>query len=46
MPDDVSRLVGIEGLVVTGVLERTEQLELRSSSRLMLGVAGGAGARR
>ncbi|MBV8712211.1 MAG: ISL3 family transposase, partial [Solirubrobacterales bacterium] len=28
MPDDVSRLVGIEGLVVTGVLERTEQLEL------------------
>jgi len=37
MPDDVSRLVGIEGLVVTGVLERTEQLELEVEIRLEAG---------
>jgi transposase len=28
MQDDVSRLVGIEGLAVTGVVERAEQLEI------------------
>ena len=37
MPDDVSRLVGIDGLVVTGLVERTEQLELEVELMLEAG---------
>lgn len=37
MSDDVSRVVGIEGLVVTGVVERGGRLELEVELRLEAG---------
>ncbi|MBV9003215.1 MAG: ISL3 family transposase [Solirubrobacterales bacterium] len=37
MQDDVSRLVGIEGLAVTGVVERAEQLEIEVELKLEAG---------
>jgi transposase len=37
MQDDVSRLVGIDGLVVTGVIEQSEQLELEVELELDAG---------
>jgi hypothetical protein len=46
MRDDVSRLVGVDGVVVTGVVEIGRQLELRSSWRLRWRVVAGADGRR
>ena len=46
MQDDVSRLVGIEGLAVTGVVERAEQLEIEVELKLESDVVGGAGVGR
>lgn len=43
MQDDVSRLVGTEGLAVTGVVELTEQLEIEVELTLEAGGVGGCG---
>jgi hypothetical protein len=43
MRDDVSRLVGIDGVVVTGVVEVARQLEIEVEMVAEWRVVGGAG---